>query len=139
MNKKLSSENVYAYIFLAEDLCSPKIEISSDYDTVANFIAQASTLKNSFVRIVDILDRHILDVKLVDFGIFKEFKFDTDLDLTDRNYISLNTLRYFENPSLMKKVNILNVEDWSYQFELNSNEEIQKSLNERVYCNFKVD
>lgn len=139
MNKKLSSENVYAYIFLAEDLCSPKIEISSDYDTVANFIAQASTLKNSFVRIVDTLDRHILDVKLVDFGIFKEFKFDTDLDLTDRNYISLNTLRYFENPSLMKKVNILNVEDWSYQFELNSNEEIQKSLNERVYCNFKVD
>lgn len=139
MNKKLSSENVYAYIFLAEDLCSPKIEISSDYDTVANFIAQASTLKNSFVRIVDILDRHILDAKLVDFGIFKEFKFDTDLDLTDRNYISLNTLRYFENPSLMKKVNILNVEDWSYQFELNSNEEIQKSLNERVYCNFKVD
>lgn len=139
MNKKLSSENVYAYIFLAEDLCSPKIEISSDYDTVANFIAQASTLKNSFVRIVDILDRHILDAKLVDFGIFKEFKFGTDLDLTDRNYISLNTLRYFENPSLMKKVNILNVEDWSYQFELNSNEEIQKSLNERVYCNFKVD
>lgn len=139
MNKKLSSENVYAYIFLAEDLCSPKIEISSDYDTVANFIAQASTLKNSFVRIVDILDRHILDAKLVDFGIFKEFKFGTDLDLADRNYISLNTLRYFENPSLMKKVNILNVEDWSYQFELNSNEEIQKSLNERVYCNFKVD
>lgn len=139
MNKKLSSENVYAYIFLAEDLCSPKIEISSDYDTVANFIAQASTLKNSFVRIVDILDRHILDAKLVDFGIFKEFKFGTDLDLTDRNYISLNTLRYFENPSLMKKVNILNVEDWSYQFKLNSNEEIQKSLNERVYCNFKVD
>ena len=139
MNKKLSSENVYAYIFLTEDLCSPKIEISSDYDTVANFIAQASTLENDFVRIVDIMDKHILDAKLVDFGIFKEFKFGTDLDLSDRNYISLNTLRYFENPSLMKKVNILNVEDWSYQFELNSNEEIQKSLNERVYCNFKVD
>lgn len=139
MNKKLSSENVYAYIFLTEDLCSPKIEISSDYDTVANFIAQASTLKNSFVRIVDILDRHILDAKLVDFDIFKEFKFVTDLDLSIRNYISLNALRYFEEPSLMKKVNILNTDYWGTQFELNSNEDIQKSLNERVYCNFKVD
>lgn len=139
MNKKLSSENVYAYIFLTEDLCSPRIEISSDYDTVANFIAQASTLKNSFVRIVDILDRHILDAKLIDFGIFKEFKFDTDLSLSVRNYISLNALRYFEEPSLMKKVNILNTDYWGTQFELNSNEDIQKSLNERVYCNFKVD
>lgn len=136
---KLSSENVYAYIFMGEDLCSPRIEISSDYDTVANFIAQASTLKNGFVRIVDILDRHILDAKLVDLEIFKEFKFNTGLDLGIRNHISLNALRYFEEQYLPKKVNILNVDYWSSQYELNSNEEILKSLNEKVYCNFKIN
>lgn len=136
--KKLSSENVFVYVFLTEDLCSPKIEIASDYDTVANFIAQASTLKNGFIRIVDILDRHILDAKLMDLGIFKEFKFNTDLDLSIRNYISINALRYLENPSSLKEVDILNVDEWKYKFQLNSNEEIQKSLNEKVHCNFKV-
>lgn len=136
---KLNSESVYAYIFLTGDLCSPKIEISSDYETVANFIAQASTLENGFVRIVDILDRHILDAKLVDLEIYKEFKFDTGLDLSERNIISLKALKYFENPSLMEEIKILNVDYWSSQFDLNSNVDILKSLNEKALCNFKVN
>lgn len=74
----------------------------------------------------------------MDLGIFKEFKFNTDLDLSIRNYISINALRYLENPSSLKKVDILNVDEWRYKFQLNSNEEIQKSLNEKVHCNFKV-
>lgn len=136
---KLSSENVYAYIFLTEDLCSPKIEISPDYNNIANFIAQASTLENSFVRIVDILDRHILDAKLVDLMIFNEFKFNTGLDLSVRNTISLSALKYFENPSLMEKIKILNIGYWSAQFGLNSNEDILESLNEKAFCNFKIN
>lgn len=136
---KLSSENVYGYIFLTEDLYSPKMEISSDYETIANFIAQASTLDNSFVRIVDILDRHILDAKLVDLEIYKEFKFGTQLDLSTRNIISLKALRYFENPNLMKKIEILNMYEWSNHFGLNSNDEVLESLNEKVSSNFKID
>lgn len=139
MKNKLSSENVFAYIFLGDELCSPRIEISSDYDSVSNFIAQACTTQNAFVRITNILDIFILDAKLIDLGIFKEFMFNSNLELSTRNYISLNTLKYFEEPHLQREVDILNTEEWSLKFEINSNKDILESLNRKVYCNFKID
>lgn len=140
MNNKISGSNVYAHIMLSEDLYTPKIELKSDIDTLSSFIAQAVSENNYGVRIVDLLDRHICDIEVVNMGIFRELRFYNSMDTKDL-YFRSNKLfsEYIKDCSIeLPECKIENLDYWGEFFIEDATDElIKKDFNTRLYSNFQ--
>ena len=140
MCDKINDSNVYAHIMLSEDLYTPKIELKSDMDTLSSFIVQAVSENNYGVRIVDLLDRHICDIELVNMEIFRELRFYNSMDTKDL-CIRANELysKYINDSDVeLPKCKIENLDYWGEFFIENATDEaVKKDFNERVFCNFK--
>lgn len=140
MNNKISDSNVYAHIMLSEDLYTPKIELKSDIDTLSSFIAQAVSENNYGVRIVDLLDRHICDIEVVNMEIFRELRFYNSMDTKDL-YFRSNKLfsEYIKDCSIeLPECKIENLDYWGEFFiEDATDEVVKKDFNNRLYSNFQ--
>lgn len=139
MSIKLSDSNVYAHIMLSEDLYTPKIELKSDMETLSSFIVQAISDKNYGVRLVDLLDRHICDVELVNMEIFRELRFYNSMNTKDLCLRANNLFDKYINDSSVElpKCEIENVDYWCDFIENATDEVIKKDFNKRVFSNFK--
>lgn len=149
MSNFMKETPLFCYIYNKEGLYTPPIHIEPTTEAISNFINQAATIENGGIRITNFLDLTLLDSKLIDMVIFKEFWFEYDETQLASSNLNINDIRLktnelLNNPKNLKEVNILNLEDWQRYFEededfIFNQKNVLKDLNDRVKCNFIIE